>query len=96
MQLPNGIEEQYLFFIKFLEEPYKKDQILHIYEPFYETPSILAIAIQDWEKKFKSDKIKIQYFESDTCIKRIVTMKQINITKRIILDMPSYVQWKFV
>jgi hypothetical protein len=96
MQLPNGIEEQYIFFTKFLEEPYKKDQILHIHKPFYETSSILTIAIQDWEKRFISDRIQIQYFESDTCIKRIITMKQTNITKRIILDMPSYIQWKIV
>ena len=83
MVLPYGIEEQYRLFRAFLDN---SDPCLTIEQPFYETDAILTIAIEDWEKEHGSDKVRIQYFTSDSCIKRVLTKKRSGLTKRIVLE----------
>jgi ribosomal protein S19E (S16A) len=83
MVLPYGILEQYSYFVTFLDGTTPN---LHIQEPFYETASILDIAIKDWETKHGSDQVRIQYYESDSCTKRVLTKKGSGLIKRIVLE----------
>jgi len=87
MILPYGIEEQYIFFKDFLSNPHFT--AIHVKNPYYETSSILTIAIQDWEKEQLH--VHIQYIESDTCSKRILTTK--NQVKTIQLDIQYESGW---
>ena len=95
MCLPYGIDEQYVYIESFLNEA-SNSAILHIRESYYETPSILTIAVQAWEVKHGSENVRIQYIESDSAIKRILTHKKTNQIKRIILDIPYEVGWKWI
>ena len=90
MRLPYGVLEQYEFFSTFLHD---STSYLHIENPFYETAAILDIAIQDWETEHGSDNVRIQYFTSDSCIKRVLTRKWLSITKRILLDQVYISGW---
>jgi hypothetical protein len=83
MVLPYGILDQYSYFVTFLNNSLPT---LHIKEPSYETVAILDIAIQDWERDHGSDKVRIQYYESDSCTKRILSKKGSILIKRILLD----------
>jgi len=83
MILPYGIVEQYNFFLTFLNS---SELLLHIQEPFCETDAILTIAVNDWETEHGSEQVRIQYYESDSCIKRVLTNKKSGVVKRIVLD----------
>jgi len=83
MQLPYGILEQYEFFCTFLNS---SEYYLHIEQPFYETATILDIVIQDWETKHGSDQVRVQYFTSDSCTKRVLSKKGSSVIKQILLD----------
>ena len=91
MNLPYGIEEQYIFFKEFFKNP--SSCKLHIQAPYYETASILAIALHDWE--IETQEGVIQYIESDTCSKRILTNRSTNQVKTIQLDIPYESGWKW-
>jgi hypothetical protein len=91
MILPYGIDEQYSFFIEFLNEPYPAT--MRILEPYYETDAILTIALQDWEKTLGPQNVHIQYIESDTQSKRKITNKLTNITKQINIELPYKSGW---
>ena len=88
MRLPHAIDDQYTMFRSFLDDV---SPLLHIEAPFYETAAILQIAINDWEKKYGRANVRIQYFESDTCSKRVLTRN--GFTKRIHLDLPYTSGW---
>jgi hypothetical protein len=88
MRLPYAIDEQYTMFSSFLDGT---APLLHIEKPFYETAAILDIAIHDWEKKHGRTNVRIQYIESDTCSKRIVTHG--SSIKRILFDIPYSSGW---
>jgi len=87
MQLPYGIEEQYLLFRTFLLDPSQPS--FHIEQPFPETEMILQVALQELD----TNTIRIQLFESDSCVKRILTDKKTGQTKRIILSKPCASTW---
>jgi len=91
MILPYGIEEQYSFFIEFLQNP--TYSTIRILEPYYETDAIVMIALQDWEKSIGPQTVRIQYIESDTCSKRKITNKLTNITKEIYIEIPYTSGW---
>lgn len=92
MVLPYGILEQYSYFLTFLDSTIPN---LHIEEPFYETTAILDIAIKDWETKHGSDQVHIQYYESDTCTKRVLSKKGSSVTKRILLEKTYNSGWSW-
>jgi len=91
MILPYGIEEQYNFFIEFLQNPTYAS--MHILEPYYETDAILTIALQDWEKSVGPQTVHIQYIESDSWSKRNITNKLTGITKQIHIELPYKSGW---
>ena len=95
MSLPYGIEEQYEFIEEFLNKPSGSD-VLHLRESYYETPSILTIAIQAWEVKHGSKHVSIRYLESDSAIKRILINKKTGERKTIVLDIPYTLGWNLI
>jgi hypothetical protein len=96
VQVPYAIDEQYTFFMNFLQEPYTKNQILHIKIVSCETPLIVSMAIQDWETKVGSMYLRIQYIESDTSSKRIILDRITNKIKTIILDKEYTPEWHLI
>ena len=90
MVLPYGIVEQYSYFREFLDS---SASCLHIEQPFYETPAILDIAVQDWVQEHGSDVICVQYYTSDSCSKRVLTNKKSGRTKRVLLDLVYISGW---
>ena len=91
MRLPYAIDEQYTMFYSFLDAA---SPLLHIEQPFYETAMILDMAIHDWEKKHGRTNVRIQFIESDTCSKRIITRG--SSVKRILLDVPYTSGWTWI
>jgi hypothetical protein len=93
MQLPYGIDDQYIFFINFLKDVSNMNQTLHIQYYSYETPAILSIAIHDWEKELGSDTVQIKYIESDSHSKRVIVNKKTNQIKTILFDIDYTIDW---
>ena len=87
MQLPYGIIEQYQLFHTFILESSKAS--LHIEEPYPETETILQTALEALDPRI----FRIQYFESDSCLKRILTNKLSGQMKRILLGRPYALRW---
>ena len=82
MQLPYGIEEQYQLFHTFIRDP--STILLHIEVPYPETETILQVALQELDP----DTYRVQYFESDSCFKKIITHKKSGHIKQFRINRP--------
>ena len=87
MQLPYGIVEQYQLFHTFLQA--STQTLLHIEYPYPETETILQVALDTIDPRI----FRIQYFESDTCLKRVLTHRSSGQMKRILLGRPYALSW---